>query len=77
MNRVTAKIFVVPQLQRRLGVVDFTLITIGAIIGSGIFRNPAVVAQRANVPALIMGCWIAGGVMALIGAFVFAELAEQ
>jgi APA family basic amino acid/polyamine antiporter len=77
MNRVTAKIFVVPQLQRRLGVVDFTLITIGAIIGSGIFRNPAVVAQRAHVPALIMGCWIAGGVMALIGAFVFAELAAR
>ncbi|MBV9028525.1 MAG: amino acid permease, partial [Candidatus Eremiobacteraeota bacterium] len=66
-----------PQLQRRIGVADFTLITIGAVIGSGIFRNPAVAAERAHVPALIMACWILGGVMALVGAFVFAELASR
>jgi len=65
------------RLQRRLGVVDFTLITIGSVIGSGIFRNPAVVAQRAHQPLLIMACWAAGGVLALIGAFVFAELASR
>ena len=35
-------------LQRRLNVFDLTLITIGSIIGSGIFRNPAVVANRAD-----------------------------
>jgi len=64
-------------LQRRLGVADFTLITIGAVIGSGIFRNPAVVAQRAHTPGLIFACWIAGGAMALLGAFVFAELAAR
>ncbi len=65
------------HLLQRLGVVDLTLITIGAVIGSGIFRNPAVVAQRAHVPALIVGCWIAGGFMAMIAAFVFAELAAR
>ena len=64
-------------LLRRLGVVDLTLITIGAVIGSGIFRNPAIVAQRAHVPVWILGCWIAGGALALIGAFVFAELAAR
>ncbi|HEY8297419.1 MAG TPA: amino acid permease [Candidatus Baltobacteraceae bacterium] len=66
-----------PGLKRRLGIADFTLITIGSVIGSGIFRNPAVVAQRAHSPVLIMSCWIAGGVLALIGAFVFAELASR
>ncbi|HEY8314656.1 MAG TPA: amino acid permease [Candidatus Baltobacteraceae bacterium] len=66
-----------PGLRRRLGIADFVLITIGSIIGSGIFRNPAVVAQRAHSPALIMLCWIVGGVLALIGAFVFAELASR
>ncbi|MBV9263534.1 MAG: amino acid permease [Candidatus Eremiobacteraeota bacterium] len=71
MNRAT------PRLQRRLGVADFTLITIGAVIGSGIFRNPAVAAHRAHVPALIIACWIVGGMMALVGAFVFAELAAR
>ncbi|HTZ56422.1 MAG TPA: amino acid permease [Candidatus Acidoferrum sp.] len=64
-------------LQRRLNVFDLTLITIGSIIGSGIFRNPAVVANRAHLPWLAIGAWIVGGLLALIGAFVFAELAER
>ncbi len=64
-------------LQRRLNVFDLTLITIGSIIGSGIFRNPAVVASRAHLPGLAIGAWVVGGLIALIGAFVFAELAER
>jgi APA family basic amino acid/polyamine antiporter len=66
-----------PQLLRRLRTFDLTLITIGAVVGSGIFRTPAVVAQRAHLPIIIVGCWLAGGVVALIGAFVFAELAAR
>lgn len=62
---------------RRLGVLDLTLITIGAVIGSGIFRTPAVVATRAHSPSLIVLCWVFGGLIALIGAFVFAELAAR
>lgn len=64
-------------LQRRLGVVDFTLITIGSVIGSGIFRNPAVVAARAHEPLLIMLCWLAGGILSIIAALVFAEIASR
>ncbi len=66
-----------PQLLRRLKTFDLTLITIGAVVGSGIFRTPAAVAQRAHLPAIILGCWVAGGVIVLIGAFVFAELAAR
>jgi APA family basic amino acid/polyamine antiporter len=65
------------SLLRRLNAFDLTLITIGAVIGSGIFRTPAIVAQRAHVPLLILTCWILGGAIALIGAFVFAELASR
>jgi basic amino acid/polyamine antiporter, APA family len=65
------------MLRRRLNVFDLTLITIGSIIGSGIFKNPAVVASRAHLGWLAIGCWIVGGLLALIGAFVFAELAER
>lgn len=66
-----------PQLLRRLNTFDLALIAVGIVIGSGIFRTPAVVAQRAHLPALILGCWFAGGVIALIGAFIFAELAAR
>jgi len=64
-------------LARRLGVFDAMLIVMGGIIGSGIFRNPAVVAQRVHSSALIMLVWILGGIVALIGAGVFAELAAR
>jgi APA family basic amino acid/polyamine antiporter len=62
-------------LARRLGAFDATMIVMGGIIGSGIFMNPAVVARQVHTPAMIVGAWIAGGVIALLGAFAYAELA--
>jgi len=62
-------------LARRLGAFDATMIVMGGIIGSGIFINPHVVAQQLHTPALIVGAWLAGGVIALLGAFAYAELA--
>ena len=64
-----------PQLARRLGAFDATMIVMGGIIGSGIFMNPYVVARQVHTPALIIGAWVAGGVIALLGAFAYAELA--
>ena len=63
-------------LARRLGAFDATMIVMGGIIGSGIFINPYVVARQVHTPALILGAWAAGGVIALLGAFVYAELAS-
>src|SRR5437764_1102708 len=62
-------------LARRLGAFDATMIVMGGIIGSGIFMNPYVVARQVHTPALIVGAWAAGGVIALLGAFAYAELA--
>jgi APA family basic amino acid/polyamine antiporter len=64
-----------PQLARRLGLFDATMIVMGGIIGSGIFMNPYVVARQVHTSALILGAWIAGGLVALAGAFIYAELA--
>jgi basic amino acid/polyamine antiporter, APA family len=61
-------------LARKLGPLDATMIVVSGIIGSGIFINPYVVAQKVETPALILAVWLAGGVLALCGAFVFAEL---
>src|SRR5688572_24221292 len=62
-------------LARRLGAFDATMIVMGGIIGSGIFINPYVVARQVHTPAWILGTWAAGGAIALIGAFIYAELA--
>ncbi|MEO8033962.1 MAG: amino acid permease [Acidobacteriota bacterium] len=61
-------------LARKLGPFDATMIVMGGIIGSGIFINPYVVAQRLHTSTLIVGAWAAGGVIALLGALVYAEL---
>jgi basic amino acid/polyamine antiporter, APA family len=61
-------------LARKLDSLDATMIVVSGIIGSGIFINPAVVAQKVETPFLILAVWIAGGLIALCGAFVFAEL---
>ncbi|MCA1636459.1 MAG: amino acid permease [Acidobacteria bacterium] len=66
-----------PRLARRLGLFDATMIVMGGIVGSGIFINPYVVARQVHTPALILGAWLAGGLVALLGAFVYAELAVR
>ncbi|HEY8322096.1 MAG TPA: amino acid permease [Candidatus Baltobacteraceae bacterium] len=65
------------RLARRLGPADAALIVMGGIIGSGIFRNPSVVAKELHTTPLILIAWCIGGVFALLGAFLFAELAAR
>jgi basic amino acid/polyamine antiporter, APA family len=64
-----------PTLARRLGPFDATMIVMGGIIGAGIFVNPSNVAREVHTPGLVLGAWVIGGAIALIGAFVYAELA--
>jgi APA family basic amino acid/polyamine antiporter len=64
-------------LARRLGLFDATMIVMGGIIGSGIFMNPAVVARLVHTPFLMLAAWIAGGLIAIAGAFIYAELAAR
>ena len=64
-----------PTLARRLGAFDATMIVMGGIIGAGIFVNPSVVARQVHTFGLVLAAWVIGGVIALVGAFVYAELA--
>jgi APA family basic amino acid/polyamine antiporter len=50
---------------------------VGGIIGGGIFRTPAAVAERVASPALAVAAWVIGGAIALIGAFCFGELGQR
>src|SRR6202048_4366292 len=65
------------HLARRLGLFDTTMIVMGGIIGSGIFINPYVVAQQVSSTILILAAWAFGGLIALAGAFIYAELSSQ
>lgn len=53
------------------------MLVMGGIVGSGIFINPYVVAQQLHTAPLILLAWLAGGVIALLGGFIYAELAAR
>jgi APA family basic amino acid/polyamine antiporter len=64
-----------PILERRLGPFDAAAIIIANVIGGGIlFRSPAVAAAIPDATWFLLA-WIAGGVLAFMGAMAYAELA--
>ncbi len=65
------------NLARRLGLFGTTMAVMGGIVGAGIFINPYIVAQQVHTAPLILGAWIAGGLIALAGGFIYAELAAR
>src|SRR5262245_14690511 len=62
------------QLQRRLGLTSAVTITVGAVIGSGIFLKPLSVSQALPSESWIYLLWVGLGVVCLFGAFAYAEL---
>ena len=50
---------------------------IGGIIGGGIFRTPASVAERVGTAPLFLTAWVLGGLVALAGAFCYGELGSR
>ena len=64
-------------LARRLGLFDATMLVMGGTVGAGIFINPYVVAERVHTPALVLGAWLLGGLIALAGAFIWAEMSDR
>lgn len=66
-----------PSFRRELGLFDALLVVAGGIVGVGIFANPANVARILGEPTLILLAWAVGGLVALAGGFVWAELAAR
>ncbi|MGI9041417.1 MAG: APC family permease [Gemmatimonadales bacterium] len=62
---------------RRLGLFSSAMAVIGGIIGGGIFRTPATVAERLGSPVLTLAAWVVGGAIALAGALCFGELGQR
>ena len=65
------------EFRRELGLLDAAVVVAGAIVGVGIFANPSNVARIVGEPILIVAAWVAGGVLALLGGFAYAELASR
>ena len=61
--------------ERVLRLMDVVAIIVGIVIGAGIFSFPSLIAGSLGEPWLIITVWLAGGLLSLIGALCFAELA--
>lgn len=66
-----------PQLDRRLGLTSAMMIVIGSMIGSGIFLTPQFVADKINVPGVMILVWVFSGLLTLAGALTNAELGSE
>ncbi len=59
----------------KLGLWDAIAIILGIIIGAGIYETPVGVFQKIGDPWLALGLWLVAGILVLIGALCYAELA--
>ena len=62
---------------RRLSTWDAAMIVIGGVIGAGIFRNPATIAQQTNSGLQVLILWVIGGLLTLAGVLCYAELGAR
>ncbi|WP_232539833.1 APC family permease [Azohydromonas aeria] len=54
---------------------DAVALTVGLVIGAGIFKAPALVASLAGGTGWMFAAWVLGGLLSLVGALCYAELA--
>ena len=66
-----------PTLKRALGLPMGVVIVVGNVIGSGIFLKPGIIAGEAGQFGLIISVWLFGGLLCVLGALCFAELATM
>lgn len=63
--------------QRRIGLFDATMLVSGTMIGSGIFIVAADMARDVGSAGWLLGLWVVTGIMTLLGALCYAELAAM
>ncbi len=53
---------------------DAVALIVGIVIGAGIFRTPSLVAANSGSWEWMMGAWLLGGLVSIVGALCYAEL---
>ncbi|MDA0987047.1 MAG: amino acid permease [Bacteroidetes bacterium] len=63
-----------PKLERKIGSWASISIVVGAVIGSGIFMKPAIMASQVDSPILLLLVWVVAGIISLFGGMINAEI---
>jgi basic amino acid/polyamine antiporter, APA family len=61
--------------KRHISVLYVVFLAVGMVVGAGIFKSPALVAENAGSVPAVYGVWIVGGLISLVGALCYGELA--
>lgn len=69
LHRMTTK--------NKLGLFSLTMIVIGLVIGTGIFRTSKDAAAAAATPTIFFAAWIIAGLVAVCGALTYAEIGSR
>ena len=56
---------------------DAVALIVGIIVGAGIFKAPSLVAKFTGSPEVMMAAWVLGGIVSMLGALCYAELASS
>ena len=62
--------------RRQLTLLDSTSIIVGIVIGSTIYQSSPLIANQVPSTAWLIGVWLLGGFLSLVGALCYAELAN-
>src|SRR5215467_1911232 len=65
------------ELVQVLGLTSSTMLVMGSMIGSGIFIVSADIAREVGSPALLIGAWVVTGIMTIVAALSYGELAAM
>ncbi|MDN4058558.1 amino acid permease [Massilia sp. YIM B02769] len=66
-----------PRPRPSIGLRAAVALIVGAVIGAGIFKAPAIVASFSPSVEAMFGLWLLGGLVSLVGALCYAELATS
>jgi APA family basic amino acid/polyamine antiporter len=61
--------------KQTISVTDAIALIVGIVIGIGIFKTPSMIAANTGRNDVFLLAWLAGGVISVIGALCYAELA--
>jgi len=64
-----------PGIRAQLSLWDVVSIIIGIVVGAGIYQTPPEVFQKVSSPWIGLGLWVVAGLLCMIGALCYAELA--
>jgi basic amino acid/polyamine antiporter, APA family len=71
MNKTAVR----PEPSKTLALIDVVAIIVGIVVGVGIFKFPSLVAQNVSSAEMLLLAWVAGGLLSIVGALCYAELA--